>query len=186
MNDTQLPRFQVFLQEQEGQPHQDVGSVHASDAEMALQNARDVFVRRPECTSLWVVPAEAIYSRTAEELAKEGGEKKEAGGEGAENPGLSGETEIYCVFSKAKSAGTQTLVGEVQATSPAEALGEGIARFAGGKAPFAWWVFPARLITRSQPQDIESMFLPALDKPFRLSTDFHTQTAMREIRDRKP
>jgi hypothetical protein len=41
------------------------------------------------------------------------------------------------------------------------------------------------MVECSQPGDVESMFLPALDKPFRLSTDFHTQTAMRQIRERK-
>jgi ring-1,2-phenylacetyl-CoA epoxidase subunit PaaB len=186
MNDTQLPRFQVFLQEKEGQPHQDVGSVHAPDTEMALYNARDVFVRRPECTSLWVVPAEAIFSRTAEELAREASEKKVASAHGIGMPAPSAEPETYSVFSKVKPAGTQTLVGEVQAFSPPEALRQGIARFSGDTVPFAWWVFPARRITRSQPEDIESMFSPALDKPFRLPTEFHTQTAMREIRERKP
>jgi ring-1,2-phenylacetyl-CoA epoxidase subunit PaaB len=66
--DTQWPRFQVLLQEAEGKPHQDVGSVHAPDAEFALLNARDVFARRPACISMWVVPVEAIFSKTAEEL----------------------------------------------------------------------------------------------------------------------
>lgn len=185
INDSQLPRFQVFLQEKEGQPYQDVGSVHASDAEMALYNARDVFVRRPECASLWVVPVTEIYSRTAQELARETSGHPGNPAEELEKGDHSGGTQAYCVFSKSKPAGTQTLAGEVQAASPAEALYRGIARLGGEKAAFAWWVFPAHQITRSQPQDVESMFSPALDKPFRLSTDFHTLTAMREIRERK-
>jgi ring-1,2-phenylacetyl-CoA epoxidase subunit PaaB len=183
-SDTQLPRFQVFLQEKEGQPHQDVGSVHASDAEMALYNARDVFVRRPECASLWVVPANEIYSRTAQELALETSGQAAMQAEAGEGRAPSNVIETYCVFSKAKPAGAQTLAGEVQAHSPAEALLQGIARFGGEKAAFAWWVFAARRIKSSEPQDVESMFSPALDKLFRLSTDFHTLTAMREIRER--
>jgi ring-1,2-phenylacetyl-CoA epoxidase subunit PaaB len=185
MDDTQLPRFQVFLQEKEGQPHQDVGSVHAPDGELALYNARDVFVRRPECTSLWVVPAGMIYSRTAQEFSLEGSEAQDNSKIEAGIRGQDGKPEPYYVFSKARPAGTQTFVGEVQADSPAEALRQGIARFSGEKAPFAWWVFPVRWITRSQPEDIETMFAPAYDKTFRLSTDFHTLTAMREIRKRK-
>jgi ring-1,2-phenylacetyl-CoA epoxidase subunit PaaB len=185
MNHAQLPRFQVFLQEKAGQPHQDVGSVHAPDAEMAIYNARDVFVRRPECNSLWVVPAGAIYSQTAQELAMEG--EADQANSTAKNwiPGSTGEPEAYYVFSKTKSAGTQTFAGEVQAASPVEALHQGIATFGGKEAAFGWWVFPARMVECSQPGDVESMFLPALDKPFRLSTDFHTQTAMRQIRERK-
>jgi ring-1,2-phenylacetyl-CoA epoxidase subunit PaaB len=184
MEDTQLPRYQVFLQEKPGEPHQDVGSVHAPDGEMALLNARDVFVRRPECTSLWVVPAGAIFSRTAQELAKEGVGKESGEGTG-ESQDMPAEVETYCVFSKSKPAGTHILNGEVQAASPHEALSQGIARYSTPKAPFSWWVFPARLITSSQPGDMDSMFLPAFDKPFRLSTDFHTHTAMRKIKDRK-
>jgi ring-1,2-phenylacetyl-CoA epoxidase subunit PaaB len=37
-----------------------VGSLHAADAEMALSHARDVYTRRQEGTSIWVVPASAI------------------------------------------------------------------------------------------------------------------------------
>src|SRR5262245_16462431 len=67
--DTQWPRYEVFEQERPDQPHHNAGAVHAPDAELALQNARDVFVRRPDCYSLWVAPASAIRSWTAEELA---------------------------------------------------------------------------------------------------------------------
>jgi ring-1,2-phenylacetyl-CoA epoxidase subunit PaaB len=45
-----------------GLAHQHVGSVHAADAEMALANARDVYTRRGEGASLWVVPATAIVA----------------------------------------------------------------------------------------------------------------------------
>lgn len=177
MIDTQFPRYQVFLQEKPGAPHKDVGSVHAPDPEMALLNARDVFVRRPACVSIWVVPADAIFSKTAEELREWAPEEK---GSEADIPG-----EIYCVFCKAKAAGTQTLTGRVKASTPAQALQESIRGYAEAKEPFAWWVFPARVIVESTSQDIESMFAPAFDKHFRMATDFHTHTAMREIKSKK-
>jgi ring-1,2-phenylacetyl-CoA epoxidase subunit PaaB len=81
MTDTQWPRFIVFQQAKVDAPHQYAGSVHAPDAEMALMNARDVFVRRPTCVSLWVVPSTAVFSRTAEELAEKplSDESNEAG-----------------------------------------------------------------------------------------------------------
>jgi ring-1,2-phenylacetyl-CoA epoxidase subunit PaaB len=40
--------------------HRHVGSVHAADAEMALQAARDVYTRRGEGLSIWVVPSASI------------------------------------------------------------------------------------------------------------------------------
>jgi len=59
---TQWPLWEVFLQPADGSPHEHAGSVHAPDAEMALQNARDVYTRRGEAVSLWVVPAAAIVA----------------------------------------------------------------------------------------------------------------------------
>ncbi len=57
---TQWPLWEVFTQPATGQPHEHAGSVHAPDAELALQNARDTYARRGEAVSLWVVPADAI------------------------------------------------------------------------------------------------------------------------------
>ena len=45
---------------QHGLSHRHVGSLHAPDAELAINNARDVYTRRSEGVSLWVVPADAI------------------------------------------------------------------------------------------------------------------------------
>ena len=58
--DGQWPVWEVFTQSEEGAPHEHAGSVHATDAEHALQNARDVYARRGEVISLWVVPSAAI------------------------------------------------------------------------------------------------------------------------------
>ena len=53
----QWPLWEVFTQPKSGAPHEHAGSVHAPDAEMAMQNARDVYARRGEAVSLWVVPS---------------------------------------------------------------------------------------------------------------------------------
>ena len=55
--ETQWPLWEVFTQEDGGAPHEHAGSVHAPDAEMALQNARDVYGRRGSVVSMWVVPS---------------------------------------------------------------------------------------------------------------------------------
>ena len=65
--DSQWPLWEVFVQGKEGKPHEHAGSVHAPDAELALQNARDVYARRPPVVSIWVVPAEAITASAAAE-----------------------------------------------------------------------------------------------------------------------
>lgn len=62
MENSEGPLWEVFIQAKTGVPHKHAGSVHAPDKEMALQNARDVYTRRNEGTSIWVVPAEAIVA----------------------------------------------------------------------------------------------------------------------------
>ncbi|HRP01876.1 MAG TPA: 1,2-phenylacetyl-CoA epoxidase subunit B [Candidatus Kapabacteria bacterium] len=64
MSDTQWKLWEVFVQVKTGKPHEHVGNVHAADAEMAIQNARDVYARRDKLTSIWVVPSELITATT--------------------------------------------------------------------------------------------------------------------------
>ena len=54
------PLWEVFIRSRQGLSHKHVGSLHAADEVMALENARDVYTRRLEGLSIWVVPAEAI------------------------------------------------------------------------------------------------------------------------------
>ena len=49
------PLWEVFVRARQGLSHKHAGSLHAPDAEMAIQNARDVYTRRREGESLWVV-----------------------------------------------------------------------------------------------------------------------------------
>jgi ring-1,2-phenylacetyl-CoA epoxidase subunit PaaB len=66
--ENQWPVWEVFIQTKSGQPHKHAGSVHATDGEMALQNARDVYTRRGEGTNIWVVPSSAITASTPEDM----------------------------------------------------------------------------------------------------------------------
>ena len=59
-NQHEWPLWEVFIRSRQGLGHKHAGSLHAADAEMAIQNARDVYTRRQEGVSIWVVPAEAI------------------------------------------------------------------------------------------------------------------------------
>ena len=55
-----IPVWEVFIRPRNGLSHKHAGSVHASDREMALQAARDVYTRRGEGLSIWVVQAKDI------------------------------------------------------------------------------------------------------------------------------
>jgi len=66
-NDTQGDLWEVFIQSKPGLAHKHAGSVHATDKEMALQNARDMYTRRQEGTCLWVVPTNSITASSPED-----------------------------------------------------------------------------------------------------------------------
>lgn len=177
--DSQWRRYEVFEQERPGAPHRNAGSVHAPDAELALLNARDVFVRRPDCHSLWVVPADQVYARTAEELTAE-----------AEPLRTDPDTPLqtYLIFQKQTQRQGETFVseaGQVQAHSAAEGLRLARAQ-AGSSEVFVWWLVPAQAITRSTPDDAGPMFAPARDKPFRMPNDYHVLAQMRSVLAARP
>ncbi|MFE7504480.1 1,2-phenylacetyl-CoA epoxidase subunit PaaB [Promicromonospora sp. NPDC057488] len=54
------PLWEVFVRSSRGLSHVHAGSLHAPDAELAVRNARDLYTRRSEGVSIWVVPAAAI------------------------------------------------------------------------------------------------------------------------------
>ena len=56
------PPYEVFVRSKRGLNHVHVGSIHAADAEMALRHARDVYTRRNEGVSIWVVRAQDIVA----------------------------------------------------------------------------------------------------------------------------
>ena len=66
--DSQWPLWEVFIQPGDGAPHEHAGSLHAVDAEQALQNARDVYARRGEGNNIWVVPSTAITASTPDDM----------------------------------------------------------------------------------------------------------------------
>lgn len=57
---SEWPLWEVFIRGQHGLNHRHVGSLHASDAQMALRHARDVYTRRNEGVSIWVVKSQDI------------------------------------------------------------------------------------------------------------------------------
>ena len=170
--DTQWPSFQVFEQIRPDAPHQNAGTLHAPDAEMALMMARDLFVRRPTCIGLWVVPKTKVFAQSAEQLADPEWR--------TEMPsGSSGGT--FRVFQKTESAGTHRFVGTIDGTDPADALGRALVELAEPNA-LVWWVVPEEAFTESSVDDAESMFTPANDKTYRDQAEYHPFSLMRDIK----
>ena len=55
MTEAEWPLYEVFVRGRQALAHVHVGSLHAADEQMALRNARDVYTRRQEGVSIWVV-----------------------------------------------------------------------------------------------------------------------------------
>ena len=182
MMDTQWPRYIVFQQDEPGAPYHYDGSVHAPDAELALLNARDVFTRRPDCIGLWVVRADRIFARTAEELSADPGWH--------DRPEPPGKIEAYTVFQKRDHKGVHASAGEVEAASPEGALRRALEAFPDDQV-IVWWVCPSDAITRSSREDIETLFQMSEGPRFyREQDEFKTLTALRKAAgkngDKKP
>ena len=56
------PLWEIFVRSKQGLDHKHAGSLHAADASMAIENARDVYTRRQEGVSLWVVESKYIHA----------------------------------------------------------------------------------------------------------------------------
>ena len=63
---TETPLWEVFIRPRNGLAHRHCGSLHAADATMALNAARDVYTRRGEGQSVWVVPSAEITASDPE------------------------------------------------------------------------------------------------------------------------
>jgi ring-1,2-phenylacetyl-CoA epoxidase subunit PaaB len=67
---TAWPLWEIFIRSKQGLDHKHVGSLHAADAQMAIENARDVYTRRMEGVSIWVVESKHITASNPEEAGE--------------------------------------------------------------------------------------------------------------------
>jgi len=77
-SENEWPLWEVFIRSKNGLDHKHAGSLHAADAQMAIENARDVYTRRMEGVSIWVVESKYIHASNpddAESLYDPAGDK---------------------------------------------------------------------------------------------------------------
>jgi ring-1,2-phenylacetyl-CoA epoxidase subunit PaaB len=177
MSDTQWPRFMVFQQAGQGKTIVYNGSVHAPDIEMAMLNARDVFVRRPEASELWVVRADAIFSKTREELTASVIARSAKSDEATSQL----EMQSYYVFGKLSEPSQAELLTEFKASSVEAALQMAVEKFSDRKV-LRWWVFPVSAVVKSSPKDADPMFGTARDRKFTDQAEYPVVTLMRQLR----
>lgn len=61
------PLWEVFIRPARGLSHTHAGSLHAADAQMAIANARDLYTRRAEGVSIWVVRSADLTASSPDE-----------------------------------------------------------------------------------------------------------------------
>jgi ring-1,2-phenylacetyl-CoA epoxidase subunit PaaB len=64
------PLWEIFVRSKQGLDHKHVGSLHATDAQMAIENARDVYTRRQEGVSIWVIESKHITASNPDEAGE--------------------------------------------------------------------------------------------------------------------
>ena len=67
MGEVHMHMYEVFIRSKRGLDHKHVGSLHAQDPAQALEYARDVYTRRSEGVSIWVVRAADIHATQEED-----------------------------------------------------------------------------------------------------------------------
>ena len=70
MTQSLTPLWEVFIRPRNGLNHKHVGSLHAADGDLALQAARDVYTRREEGNSIWVVRSDDILASDPDKAAE--------------------------------------------------------------------------------------------------------------------
>ncbi len=63
------PLWEIFIRSKQGLDHKHAGSLHAADAAMAIENARDVYTRRQEGVSIWVIESKYIHASNPDDAA---------------------------------------------------------------------------------------------------------------------
>ncbi len=68
-NKHEWPLWEIFIRSKAGLDHKHVGSLHAADAQMAIEMARDVYTRRQEGISIWAVESTHIHASNPDDAA---------------------------------------------------------------------------------------------------------------------
>jgi ring-1,2-phenylacetyl-CoA epoxidase subunit PaaB len=165
----QWPVYQVFERPAPDKALRAGGSVHAVDAETALDNAWAVYGRRPTGVSLSVVPRSEILAKTCEEFETV-----------TSTPRPAANTEqSYFVFRRTGAKLIYEEAKPVVAGSPEQAMALAIAA---ARDSFAIWVFPSAEMTSSSNVPADCPSAPQSHKWFRDHKSFPVFAMMREIR----
>jgi len=164
---TKWPLYEVFVRSKLAHVH--AGSLHAADLEMAMTNARDVYTRRSEGVSLWVIPGDQLFAWNfdgdtikAEQVYEHPQFEKPA----TETQGV----QQWEVFFRTKQGLSHKHVGSITTDQASTAISEAIKIYGDSLKITNVWVVPSTRINASDPAESESFYDPAENKLFRHAT----------------
>lgn len=152
------PRWEVFVRQNGGLTHVYSESVHATDAETALLNARDTYLRRVEGVSLWVIPADQISvweSDSSDPNTRDIAARPSA---------------LWEVFIRHRRGLAHVHAGSMAATGPYDAVAKARRVYVTRNEGVSVWVAPSASISATDPAEAQTMFEPFADKDYRYPT----------------
>jgi ring-1,2-phenylacetyl-CoA epoxidase subunit PaaB len=166
------PLWEVFIRSRQGLNHKHVGSLHAVDFDMAIENARDVYTRRMEGVSIWVIESNKLNASEPKDndvLFESSHDKI------YKHPTFSSLPEelnhtLWEVFIQSKQGLNFKHVGSLHAEDvdmAIETAREGYTRSMEG---VSIWVVQSNEIHANEPNEQDALFEPANDKTYRHPT----------------
>ena len=155
------PRWEAFVRQNGGLSHIYSESVHAPDAETALLNARDAYLRRVEGVSLWVAPADAV---TVWESDSE---------DPVPTDGAPLESQLWEVFVRHRRGLAHVHAGSLNATGPGDAITRARKAYVTRDEGVSVWVLPSSAVYAADPVEAEALFQPFADKDYRYPTFYN-------------
>lgn len=159
----QWPQYEVFIKSRNGLEHKHSSSLHATDSQHALLLARDVYTRRQEGNSLWVVAASDVSQNGMVPAASR-----------SEIP------QQFEVFLRLKPGLDHKHIGSIDACDGAAALRSAEAAF-GHYPAGSLWVLPSTAVLTSEAEWSEPFFDAMADKTYRLPTFYQLPAAVNNM-----
>jgi ring-1,2-phenylacetyl-CoA epoxidase subunit PaaB len=172
----QFGTFEVFVQPKEGKPFQHEGCVHAPNLEMAYVLAKETFTRRFTCTSIYVVDTRDVFvsptsegNQSAYELIK--------------TNSSADQKRTFEIYQLAKRGKQHLNAGNVEASSPGEAMLIAKDLFGTGKVVYNVWAIEKSKIRLTSDEE-KDLWTTLPEKKFRDASDYKGGDKLKEFLER--
>ena len=174
---TQFSPYEVFVQPNAKKPFQHEGAVHAPNLEMAYVLAKEAFTRRFTCTSMYVVDTTSVFVSAMSE-------GQQSAFDLIPQPGAAkGENKSFEIYLLQKRGKQSVHAGQLNATSPEEALWNARQQFNKGTPVFQVWAIPTEAI-RFTTDEENDLWQTLPEKKFRDASDYKGGDKLKEFLDK--